>query len=84
MDFGSDRTNQVCPAPDPVQRAPHRFTVPHGAVDSHAHVVGTTFVENRSYTPPPASGGQYLGMLDSTGMTYGVLIQISVTARTTK
>ena len=71
------------PAPDPVQRAPHRFTVPHGAVDSHAHVVGTTFVENRSYTPPPASGGQYLGMLDSTGMTYGVLIQISVTARTT-
>ena len=45
MDFGSDRINQVCPAPDPVQRAPHRFTVPHGAVDSHAHVVGTTFVE---------------------------------------
>jgi hypothetical protein len=33
---------------------------------THAHVVGTTFVENRSYTPPPTSGGQYLGMLDAT------------------
>jgi 2-pyrone-4,6-dicarboxylate lactonase len=78
MDFGSDKIDRVCPAPDPNQRAPQRFTVPGGAVDSHAHVVGTTFVEGRSYTPPPASGEQYLGMLDVTGMTYGVLVQISV------
>jgi 2-pyrone-4,6-dicarboxylate lactonase len=78
MDFGSDRIDQVCPAPDPNHCAPQRFTVPYGAVDTHAHVVGTTFVENRSYTPPPASGEQYLGMLDAVGMTYGVLIQVSV------
>jgi 2-pyrone-4,6-dicarboxylate lactonase len=78
MDFGPDRIEQLCPAPDPNQRKPHRFTVPPGAVDTHAHVVGTTFIPNRSYTPPPASGDQYLGMLDATGMTYGVLVQISV------
>ena len=78
MDFGSNKINQVCPAPDPNQRAPQRVTIPQGAVDTHAHIVGTAFVENRSYTPPPASGEQYLGMLDATGMTYGVLIQISV------
>ena len=78
MDFGSDRIEQLCPAPDPTQRKPQRFTVPPGAVDTHAHVVGTTFIPNRSYTPPPASGEQYLGMLDATGMTYGVLVQISV------
>lgn len=78
MDFGSDRIDQVCPAPDPNQLAPDRFTAAPGAVDTHAHIVGTTFVESRSYTPPPASGEQYFAMLDAIGMTYGVLVQISV------
>ena len=78
MDFGSDKIDQVCPAPDPHQRGPRQFAVPVGAVDTHAHVVGTAFVPDRSYTPPAASGQQYLGMLDATGMSYGVLIQISV------
>ena len=78
MDLGSGGTDQLCPAPNPNPGAPRHFTVPGGAVDTHAHVVGTTFVENRSYTPPPASGEQYLRMLDATGMAYGVLIQISV------
>ncbi len=68
----------TCPGPDPDPRPAVRFTVPPGAVDTHAHVVGDTFVERRSYTPPPAPGPEYLRMLDATGMTYGVLIQVSV------
>ena len=68
----------ICSGPDPDPRPAVRFTVPAGAVDTHAHVVGEEFVERRSYTPPPAPGSEYLRMLDATGMTYGVLIQVSV------
>jgi predicted TIM-barrel fold metal-dependent hydrolase len=56
--------------------------VPAGAVDTHAHVIGLPpaypFVAERSYTPPEATPSAYLGMLDATGMTHGVLIQVSV------
>ncbi|MCC8957525.1 amidohydrolase family protein [Bradyrhizobium sp. Pear77] len=72
----------TCPAPDPRPRGPTRFVVPPGAVDTHAHVIGLPpvhpFVASRSYTPPPASLKRYLSMLDATGMTYGVLVQVSV------
>jgi 2-pyrone-4,6-dicarboxylate lactonase len=78
MDFGTNRISQICPGPDPAPRGPLRFTVPAGSVDTHAHVVGTEFVASRSYTPPPAAPTDYIGMLDATGMTYGVLVQISV------
>lgn len=59
------------------------FAVPSGAVDTHAHVIAQDtasypLVAERSYTPPPATESQYLAMLDATGMTYGVLVQISV------
>lgn len=56
--------------------------VPPGAVDTHAHVIGAPpaypLVETRSYTPPDAPAAAYLAMLDATGMTYGVLVQVSV------
>lgn len=52
--------------------------LPRGAVDTHAHVIGTEYIESRSYTPHPAPASEYLRMLDGTGMTYGVLIQVSV------
>ena len=72
----------LCPGPDPAPRGPARFRVPPGAVDTHAHVIGEPpaypFVEGRAYTPPAAPARDYLAMLDATGMTYGVLIQISV------
>jgi predicted TIM-barrel fold metal-dependent hydrolase len=72
----------VCPGPDPAPRGPRRFVVPPGAVDTHAHVIGLPpahpFVRQRSYTPPPATAERYLAMLDQTGMTYGVLVQVSV------
>jgi predicted TIM-barrel fold metal-dependent hydrolase len=56
--------------------------MPAGAVDTHAHVIGLPpaypFVEGRAYTPPAAPPSAYLAMLDGTGMTHGVLIQVSV------
>lgn len=75
-------TAPPCPGPDPTPRGPTRYTVPQGAVDTHAHVIGAPptfpFVTQRSYTPPPATEGQYLDMLDETGMDHGVLVQVSV------
>lgn len=72
----------ACPGPQPVQHGPTRFIVPEGAVDTHAHVIGLPpaypFVAARSYTPPEAAAASYLAMLDATGMTYGVLVQVSV------
>ena len=72
----------ACPGPQATQRRPTRFVVPRGAVDSHAHVIGLPpdypFVQERSYTPPAATAEQYIAMLDATGMTYGVLTQVSV------
>ena len=68
----------LCPGPDPEPHPPTRFRLPPGAVDTHAHVIGTDFTARRSYTPPPAPATEYLRMLDATGMTYGVLIQVSV------
>jgi predicted TIM-barrel fold metal-dependent hydrolase len=56
--------------------------VPAGAVDTHAHVIGSPpahpFVAQRSYTPPEATEAAYLRMLDATGMAHGVLVQVSV------
>jgi len=71
-----------CPGPDPNPHGPARFQIPEGAVDTHAHVIGGPpeypFVDQRSYTPPPATSKQYLRMLDATGIHRGVLVQISV------
>lgn len=78
MAISTERILRTCPAPDPVPHPPRRFAVPAGAVDTHAHIIGESFIEERTYTPPPASGKAYLGMLDATGMTYGVLVQVSV------
>lgn len=66
------------PAPDDSPRPPASFSLPAGAVDAHAHVIGTHWITERSYTPHPAPPEAYLRMLDRTGMTYGVLVQVSV------
>ena len=72
----------ACPGPDPLPHEPRRYRVPQGAVDCHAHVIGSPlaypFVASRSYTPPEATAAQHLAMLDATGMAYGVLVQVSV------
>ncbi|MDJ0386630.1 amidohydrolase family protein [Roseomonas sp. E05] len=79
---GPRDASALCPAPDPKPHGPSRFAVPAGAVDTHAHVIGLPpdwpLVPNRSYTPPAAPPEAYLAMLDATGMTYGVLVQVSV------
>ena len=72
----------LCQGPDPAPRPPRRFVLPPGATDTHAHVIGGPpdypWVAQRSYTPPPALADAYIGMLDATGMRYGVLVQVSV------
>lgn len=79
---GAGSSARACPPPDPKPRGASRFTVPRGAVDTHAHVIGLPpdhpLVPERSYTPPAATPDAYLAMLDATGMTYGVLVQVSV------
>jgi 2-pyrone-4,6-dicarboxylate lactonase len=74
--------SRACPRPAPNPHGPTRYAVPAGAVDTHAHVIGLPpaypFVDERAYTPPAAPPSAYLAMLDSTGMTHGVLIQVSV------
>ncbi len=66
------------PAPDAHPRPPRLFALPDGAVDTHAHVIGSRYIPQRSYTPHPAPQSAYLRMLDATGMARGVLVQVSV------
>lgn len=73
--------HSLCLGPLP-EIDPAEFDVPHGAVDTHAHVIGDgiryPYVESRSYTPPPAPEENYLSMLRADGMDRGVLVQVSV------
>jgi predicted TIM-barrel fold metal-dependent hydrolase len=74
-----DHATCLAPLPDV---APPSFTVPPGACDTHAHVISDgvryPYVEDRSYTPPPAPEDKYLAMLAACGMSRGVLVQVSV------
>jgi 2-pyrone-4,6-dicarboxylate lactonase len=57
------------------------FDIPADACDCHAHVIsesGYPFTPSRSYTPYPAPEVKYLQMLERTGMSRGVLVQVSV------
>lgn len=79
----SDTTDAPpCPPPPAIQPQPRLMRVPPGAVDTHCHVIGVPpkypFVAGRSYTPPEASPAAYIDLLDTMGMTYGVLTQVSV------
>ncbi|AEC21783.1 dicarboxylic acid hydrolase [Pusillimonas sp. T7-7] len=62
---------------------PPGFLVSANACDTHAHVIASDtatypLTPLRSYTPAPAPEEAYLHMLDATGMTRGVLVQVSV------
>lgn len=59
------------------------FDIPVGACDTHAHVISDDhvaypLVANRAFEPSPATAEMYLDMLRRTGMTRGVLVQVSV------
>ena len=75
----SQKEIPFCPGPPDHQGGPLPFRMPISAVDTHAHVISAaSFVPDRSYTCPEATEEQYIRMLDEVGMTYGVLIQVSV------
>ena len=58
------------------------WRAPPGATDCHCHVFGPydryPLSPGRSYTPPEASVAQYLGMLDTIGLSRTVIVQPSV------
>ncbi|MWD25933.1 amidohydrolase family protein [Aquicoccus sp. SCR17] len=62
--------------------APKRIEVPAGAWETHAHVIGPDetypWVESRHFNPQVAPVEDFVAMLDTVGLTYGVLIQVSV------
>lgn len=74
-------TGVSCAGPDPEPARP-RTTTPPGAWDCHAHVFGPEgrfpYRTPRMYTPPDASLGAYLSMLDVLGVENGVLMQPSI------
>jgi predicted TIM-barrel fold metal-dependent hydrolase len=62
---------------------PAAFDMPAGACDTHAHVISDDLaayplVANRAFNPVPATEAMYLDMLRRTGMSRGVLVQVSV------
>ena len=69
----------ICAAAD-LAPAPPAFKMPLGACDCHAHVFGnpSKLVANRTYTPPDASFENYHHMLETLGLTRGVIVQPSV------
>ena len=77
----TDDSPPPCQGPDPDPRPP-RFTVPPGACDCHAHILGPLtrypFVEARAYTPPEALLESYRHMLATLGVTRAVIVQPSV------
>lgn len=79
--FQYDGTIRACLPPRPAM-PPRRIAVPPGAWETHAHVIGAPpdfpLVPDRHFTAPPASPEDFVGMLDTVGLTYGVLVQVSV------
>lgn len=78
--FHYDGTARDCLPPRPAT-PPRRLKVPPGAWETHAHVIGAPpdypLVLERHYTAPPASPADFIAMLDSVGITFGVLVQVS-------
>lgn len=72
---------ELCQGPDPRPRKP-RFDVPAGAIDSHLHLFGPAsgyaMVDDREYTPPPATPQQARHLFDTLGIARAVVIQPSI------
>src|ERR1700752_5227800 len=72
---------EPCQGPDPHPRKP-RFAMPAGAVDSHFHLFGPlsryAMVDEREYTPPPATPQQARHLFDTLGIARAVVIQPSI------
>lgn len=74
-------TVSFCAAPDPNPRPPRR-PLPANSCDCHAHLFGPVsrypYHPDRNYTPPDASRGSYLQLLETLGFQRAVLVQPSV------
>jgi predicted TIM-barrel fold metal-dependent hydrolase len=72
---------EPCQGPDPHPRQP-RFAVPAGAIDSHFHLFGSlsryAMVDEREYTPPPATPQHARHLFDTLGIARAVVIQPSI------
>lgn len=70
-----------CAGPDPNPRTPN-LTVPPGACDCHAHILGPLarypYDSNRNYDPPEALLSAYQCMLATLGLTRAIIVQPSV------
>jgi len=82
MTYIATEAAPLCLVPDD-RYTPPSFRLPALSCDAHAHVVSADtqaypLVANRSYTPVSTPEADYMAMLDATGMTRGVLVQISV------
>lgn len=71
-----------CQGPDRSLRRPARLTFPRGATDCHAHILGPSarypYAQERIYTPPDCTLGDYTDLLNSLGIDRAVLVQPSV------
>jgi predicted TIM-barrel fold metal-dependent hydrolase len=69
----------LCLPPRPLSRRP-RLGLPAGTVDTHFHVVraGAPLAATRSYTPSPATLGEWRHLADRVGIARGVVVQPSV------
>jgi predicted TIM-barrel fold metal-dependent hydrolase len=79
--FAYDGTPSDC-LPPRAPSAPVRLRVPQGAWETHAHVIGVPpdypLVVDRHYTAPAAPPEAFIAMLDRVGLSYGMLVQVSV------
>jgi len=79
--MSDDEEAPPCQGPDPNPHAPG-IAIPDNACDCHAHIIGPLALfplgSERSYTPPESNLAAYRHMLQSLGLTRGVLVQPSV------
>jgi 2-pyrone-4,6-dicarboxylate lactonase len=78
----TDEQYPACQSPDP-KPTQAKFAIPAGAIDSHAHIFGTSseypYSTARGYTPPEASLEKYLALHKALGgIDRAVLTQPSV------
>ncbi len=73
------------PCPPPREPSAPKIPTPPAACDTHCHVFGPAsqfpYAADRSYTPPDQPLANYLHLLDTLGMTRGVLVQGSAHGR---
>jgi 2-pyrone-4,6-dicarboxylate lactonase len=80
MKIGGTKPDACLPPRAP--RPPRRIVVPKAAWDCHAHVIGRPpehrWTSPRNYDPPAATIEDYIDLLDTLSLAFGVLVQVSV------